>query len=376
MADRRSFRRKSRKAPCILIVDDKIEDADATRLLFSRSVATIPKTPDEVTVGDLERADLALVDQVLDEWRFDRPNVAEHPKDGVALSSVLRSHCARDRPTAFALLTGELDGLSRGLPPRCHLHQIARANNVEWVFSKNPSENDLPVSTQALSLEAAMRALPRIWPRNQPYKMRGILERLLALPPSNWRERAWRYVEACHPPIHELAPPTHAVNFVRWMLHSILPYSTFLWDFRYLAARLRVTQRSLNQVLHADGSFVRRLKPFRYHGLLHEFLGGRWWRPGIESWLWELTEARPFDVRVLENVVRRWSPQLEVVSLNQPVVAFDRDLRATDEFIEMSEAEELQPDDWPAFADRPYALHDIVMSEERLESVLSKNSEA
>jgi hypothetical protein len=68
MAERRRSQKESKRAPCILIVDDKIEDANAKKLLFSQSATPIPRTPDEVTLKDLAGADLALVDLVLDEW--------------------------------------------------------------------------------------------------------------------------------------------------------------------------------------------------------------------------------------------------------------------------------------------------------------------
>jgi len=47
---------------------------------------------------------------------------------------------------------------------------------------------------------------------------------------------------------------------------------------------------------------VRKLAGFKYQGVLHDFLGDRWWRPGIEHLLWERTEAKPFDVDVFETL--------------------------------------------------------------------------
>jgi hypothetical protein len=110
--------------------------------------------------------------------------------------------------------------------------------------------------------------------------------------------------------------------------------------------------------------------------LLSGFLGERWWRPRIEHWLWEETKAKPFDVDALKNLTRKLSRRLKPTLMTEPVVAFDDNLQATDELIELSEAVELQPDDWPAFADRPYAPHDIVMSDDRLKSLVAKTSEA
>lgn len=362
--------------PCILIIDDELDEADAKRQLFSGSADALARTPGDVSSADLRRADLALVDFVLDEWVVDSSApLATHPKDGVALAAVLRSHAGGEPPTAFALHSGRLDGLSGGLPPGSHLHVIARANNVEWVFSKNDRDNAVPLRQQVLSLAKVLRDLPARWPTGQPKQMRAILEELLGLPSrAAWRERAWQHIQACHPPIHELSPPTHAVALIRWLLHSILPYATFLWDFRYLAARLRVTPSSLITALEKDDSFARKLAPYKYQGGLHDFLGDRWWRPGIEHLLWERTEAKPFDVDALRKVVGGLSRRLRAVSLNEPVVAFDQNLRASDELIELADAVELQPDDWPPFAGRPFAPRQLALADRRLKSLIARTS--
>jgi hypothetical protein len=91
--------------------------------------------------------------------------------------------------------------------------------------------------------------------------------------------------------------------------------------------------------------------------------------------LWELTEAKAFDVDVLKQLAVDFSRRLKPVSLSEPVVAFDQELRATDDLIELSDAVELQPDDWPAYAGRPFAQRDLVMADASLVSLLAKGSE-
>lgn len=66
---RRSQRTVSR--PCILIVDDELDEAVAKRQLLGSAAETRPRTPDDVTLADLRRADLVLVDFVLDQWMVD-----------------------------------------------------------------------------------------------------------------------------------------------------------------------------------------------------------------------------------------------------------------------------------------------------------------
>lgn len=374
MAKARRTKRAQPK-PCILIVDDKLEDADAKRLLLIDAADALSRTPSEVTEHDLRRADVVLVDYVLEDWQTDasRP-IIERPNNGVALAAVLRSHSSSTSQKAFALHSGRLDGLSGGLPPASHLHVIAKSNNLEWVFSKTDTENSRPLREQLLSLSRAMEQLPSGWPTSQPSRMRTILEKLLNVPNRPWRDRAWQHIQDCHPPIHELSPPTHGVAFIRWMLHSILPYATFLWDFRYLAARLRVTPRSLAIALNTTNALAKTLSQFKYKGVLHEFGGDRWWRPGIEDWLWSVTKAKTFDGDALVTVVRKLSRHLEPISLREPVVVFDAELRPSDDLAELSEAVELQPDDWPAYAGRPWARRDTAVATPRLRSLVTPTS--
>ena len=368
---RRSQRTVSR--PCILVVDDEFDEAVAKRQLFGSAAETLQRTPDDVTLADLRRVNLALVDVALDQGSV-HPSVpvSLRPKDGVALAAVFRSHTSAEAPTAYALHSGRLDGLSGGLPPSSNLHVIARANNVEWVFSKNADDNAVPLQQQVLSLAKALQHLPSRWPTAQPKRMREIVEDLLKLSRSvAWRDRAWQQIEVCHPPIHELSPPTHAVAFIRWLLHLIMPYATFLCDFRYLAARLRVTPRSLMMAIEEDDSLARKLAPYKYRGSLCEFLGDRWWKPGIEHMLWKRTEARPFNADTLRTVVGGLSQRLTPLSLTEPVVGFDENLRATNQLIELSDAVELQPDDWPSFAERPFVLRELVMKDSHLKSLIA-----
>jgi hypothetical protein len=315
---------------------------------------------------------VVLVDFVLEDWTpDDSRSIAEHPTNGVALAAVFRSHAPPDSRTAFALHSGKLDGLSGGLTVARHLHSIARLNNVEWVFSKKNSDNERSLRDQVLSLAHAMHQLPSTWPVKQPHRIRAVVEDLLGIRENAWKQRAWKHVEECHPPIHELSPPTYAITFVRWLLTSILPYATFLWDYRYLAARLRVTPASFRRALDSDQSLSKKLAPFEYRGVLPDFFGERWWRPGIEHYLWNKTQTNPFDADVLRKVARELSRRLEPVSMSEPVVSFDEELRPKDELVELADAVELHPDDWPGYAAKPWVRRDVADASPRLRSLVA-----
>jgi len=81
-------------------------------------------------------------------------------------------------------------------------------------------------------------------------------------------------------------------------------------------------------------------------------------------------------VDILKDLTKQMSRRLKPVPMTEPVVAFDDKLRATDELIELSDAVELQPDDWPAFAARPFVGRDLVEQDSRLASLQAKTSEA
>jgi len=367
-------RRTSSPKPCLLFVDDNLEEAEAKRGLIGSRATTIARTPDDVTRNDLKCADVVLVDFVLTDWlESDRADsLAKQPKDGLALAAVLRSHCeATWPPTAFALHSARVQELAGGLPPRSRAHVIARTNNLEWVFSKRNNENVRPVADQVLALAEAVGALPTKWPSQDLGRMRRSVERLLRLnAKSDWAQRAWRTVESCHPPIHTLAAATHGLAFVRWLLHQILPFPSFLWDSTYLAARLRVTPKSLRSALSTNHRLARVLAPYRYRGILSDFLGSRWWRAGVEELLWRRTGSQSFTSDALTKFISDLSPTLQPTTVGEPVVVLGEDLQPSDELIDISDAVELQPDEWPAFADTAWGEKAVVDQNKSLQSIV------
>ena len=121
--------KKRKNALCVLVVDDQLEQAQAAALQFSGLAEARARTPDDVMEADLQAAQVILVDYELTHWKIDDSrSIAEHPKDGVALSAVLRSHITSDERIVIALHSGKLHGLSGGLTVECHLHSIARLN--------------------------------------------------------------------------------------------------------------------------------------------------------------------------------------------------------------------------------------------------------
>jgi CheY-like chemotaxis protein len=344
--------------PLILIIDDRPEEIESYREDLQGKASTEVMRPSEIVLEQLDAADLVLIDYKLESWPT-RDNLSEiglRPMDGLALAAVLRAHTyvARkpDSPTAFGILSAHLRELAGDLPPRHREHVIARAHNLEWVFEKSSHRPDLV--RQFSSLADAVRRLPQEWPVDSPEETRLHIRSLLALPDADWSERAFEEVEGCHPPIHELSEWTHGLEVLRWLLHRIFPYPCFLFDTRYLAARLRVTHSSLIEAL--DSKLGAALRPVQYSGILFDFPGKRWWRSGVESWLWEVTDQQSFDVRAVRAALKALlghdlSPSIQ----DEPVLCLDSNLEVLNEFADARDAVRLQPDDWPPYADQAWA---------------------
>src|SRR5262249_33818449 len=158
----------------------------------------------------------------------------------------------------------------------------------------------------------------------------------------------------------------HGLAFLRWLLHRILPYPCFLWDTYRLAARLRVTHASLQSAL--DSNFSSLLEPCRYKGALIDFLGLRWWRCGIEAFIWELTEGDPFEPqRVRGLLAQRTGISLEPTASLQPSVCVDENYQPLPEACDPAEAVHIQPDDWPPYADLAWTTLQLAREHPRLE---------
>src|SRR4051812_22623481 len=112
----------------VLILDDKEEGHALGEFLLSRNIASKVLHPEEVRLHHLIDADLVLVDYRLDDWAArdsDQAVISRRPRDGLALSSVLRRHVhdqEKASPTAFAILTGEIEQLAAPLPPDYREH--------------------------------------------------------------------------------------------------------------------------------------------------------------------------------------------------------------------------------------------------------------
>jgi len=374
-----------------MIIDDEPDTAFSTSNLIeaAEDIESDVYRPSDLNERIVKRASLILVDYKLDDWpERDRvESVSLKPQDGVSLAAVLRSHLKdslRDAsskstpPTAVAVYSAHLSELSVGLQPNSSNHVIARSLNLEWAFGKRSSTaktaggepHNRKVARQAASLASSIEELP-----SKAEFLQSDLEdlsiSLLGLDKeSKWFPSAYEDVEDCYPPVYEGSARSKGLGFLRWMLHRILPYPCFLWSSQYLAARLGVTPTSLNDALEAEDSLTQKLSLYEYTGILSSFTDTRWWRAGIEDFLWDITDGKSYSLEAIHDALSDICSTLEVLPQNQHVVTVDENYRPSTRLIEMEEAIEIQPDDWPPYSDQAWISRDQLEKESRMKGLV------
>jgi CheY-like chemotaxis protein len=363
-----------RRSPSILVVDDHPEIGAALRTSLGEAARVTAIHPRDLVSRDLEGNQLVLVDLRIEDWdERDGYPLCCQPQTGLGIASVLRDHLDNSEdaaPVAFALHSGHPEDLCRSMPFEPRKHVLAANNNLDWVFFKEDPGNTLP--NQVISLATAVASLPAEWEPNDFRGLRDQAGRLLGLPEENWTDRAWSEVERCHPPLHEISRRSHGVAFLRWLLHRVLPYPCFLFDEARLALRFRVQVADLHEALtFKDSPLSRELQPYRYSGIADDFLGARWWRAGIETFAWNATQGRPFDLRALRDklaaIVGR---ELRAQVTLDAVRSLGANLEPAPGVVALSDAIQIQPDDWPAYADPAWTTLELARNEPRLRGLV------
>ncbi len=344
--------------PRILIVDD--EDTGKHGLGLGDGAKSLTRHPNDIEPEDLEWADLVLMDFMLEHWatRESLEQLSLRPPNGLALSAVLREHAdnlhvANNNYSAFAIHTGKLEKLSQRLHTTNQVpHIVARLNNLEWVFNKSDDTR----FKNAILLAKAVRVLSDRWVEVQEGGIDTALELLLRLDAEKpWYLRAFNDVVLSQIPLSDLSSGMNGLLFLRWLLHSVLPYPTFLWAEQWVAARLWITPAALRVVLKSDSVLAKDLNECLYCGILDEFVGSRWWRAGIEQFAWKIRAEGAREPTAFHEILEEKAGQkLEHLNFPSPVVCLERSLNATDVICDIENAVRVVPDLWPGFADTAY----------------------
>ena len=359
----------------ILVVDDHPDElrSQLNVALDGRARVTV-RHPQDIELSDLTGAHLVLMDYRLDDWaERDYQALAFRVQKGMALASVLREIVdaeTADRLTAFALHTAHLTDVSGRIRRPYSSHVVARVNNLEWIFEKGGNGQAVEEYDGAYRLASAVLHLQGDWPVAPSASEARTRELLRLDDDAEWSCRAWRDVRECQPPVYELGGGPHGVLFLRWLLHQILPYPTFLWSVDWVAARLRVSVEDLERLRESDCELRRDLKRIEYKGILKDFVGGRWWRSAVEDYVWKLgrdAEGGPAD---FEGQIReRAGENVELLEVHDPVVCLNREFQRSG-VASPHDAVRVRPDYWPPFADSAWMTIEAVRGDPELRAMV------
>ncbi|TYR61197.1 hypothetical protein [Streptomyces parvus] len=367
---------ESSKKPLILIVDDKPEAEEGRAGVISAlGLRATVKTPQEVTIADIQSASVVAVDEYL-EWdeslHPDTP--AFFPVDGLAVIRVLQRHAwANQVSPAFVLRSGELAKLGAALPAGIRESALATQHDLDWAFNKNDERE----SRRIVELAAATHSLRQVFAGATEWDGGA---GWLKLKESEWSKLAMSQVDACRPPDGSVADYTAGSSWLRWFTQKILPYPSFLLSDLHTSLRLRLSLQSFENVIASDSDLSHLLRPFQYRGHLQDFCGRRWWRAGIEMLIDEIVADADWETSETEALSKRLSDlhgdELDFIEEAHPVVAIDSDYVESPWVIDSAEAVRLSPDLWPVFADEPWASIEDVQDDATLKALVAKEDRA
>jgi hypothetical protein len=376
--------------PRVLFVDDsdQIEISELRRLLQPYRIQVRLRHPEETLMVDLDWADLVVVDYFLTSWseRDDIDSVARKPCDGLAAVASMRSvllpklserlpGTVPPRTVAFALWSSNLKEATFELPEVVLPHVFSRENNLEWAFRRDDLLQEQG-NRQIALLAHAVKDLPDRWP-SVPSRAEQQMLTMLGFTSDNedpgtagadlWKSDARNEVLNCRPPVHELSERSHGLALLRWLLHRIFPYPCFLLDEQQLCARLRVDALEGGSV--SGASLAEVLLPYQYSGMLAGFGGTRWWRSGIEDWVFNETDGQSGVPSIVAELARRHGATASR-SWRRPVIVLNGDLSRSREFVEVEQTVRIRPDDWPVFADDAFALREQAVEDPKLRALV------
>jgi hypothetical protein len=349
----------------VLIVDDEPDERAgeiAEDVTVSGEVIADSVHPQRLSRGDIDNADLILVDYRLGEWIETRDAderetkaaalIADRPRDGLALAAVIRSQLPRDeeRIRGVALLSANLTDLVRNFARPATEHTAARFNSVEWAFDKTEIEGLPVLANRIRSFAAAVGTLNERWPAVEAETDREeALTDLLALHDNPWTDIARRDIHAAQAPLNQYATATHGLSVLRWLAQRVLPYPTFLLDARRLAMACGIMPE-----VASDRDRLRALEGVfdgaRYRGPLGDFLGPRWWRAGVQHLVRESSGDTLPGPEVAAAVERQAGVGLPRLDPPGAVLGIDGELNVIGA-VPRERAVRIRPDDWPPFAE-------------------------
>ncbi|MBR0835473.1 hypothetical protein JQ612_19990 [Bradyrhizobium manausense] len=365
------------KAPKRFVYIDDKPDPSVAESLGQENVGVF-LFPDDLTdrmeelIATIRDCSVVIVDLKLADHDSDDPSSPSilYPKDGLALKEILASVLTErvshldsgtdtsavdvePKTTAFMLYSGELDLLGGGAPAKGREHVIAKRIRAEWVMVKLPqsrpeSQKDLRVLEDLADAVEAVVGITWL-DASEREDILNTIAGLLALDEATeWASVAKRQIFEGRPPLQSLAEQD-GVALLRWLLHLVLPYPSFLVDAAEVALLCRLQLGwGVEQLSELDSPISKLFHESSYGGILSHFLGPRWWRAGVLATLRRECGGSLQEVERLNNTLDSlYGSAVPRLHIATPVRTVDEDFRLTATAVDVEDAVRLEAEEWP-----------------------------
>jgi hypothetical protein len=287
----------------VVYIDDRIEEAAQLEDAFGQfeKVDLHDSEWPKALEPAIENAGLIITDLKLDHMARSKPFWSI---DGKVLNEFIRAK-QRKNPNhpLLTIFSGNLDEVPNPEHHAGRPHILAQYLDADWVGDKTKGSE---FRGQLLLLCDARRELQAgtCDPSTIAEYWRSVFKLESDL---SWSEEALKEIDRFQPPVQHLYGPGRDERiFLQWMTRVVFPYPTFLLDAYEVSIRLRLDPVQTAALLAEESSALRHaLTSVRYGGILAGFAGDRWWRPGLNDWLWDLTGGNPYDGGQLRESLTR-----------------------------------------------------------------------
>jgi len=363
--------------PAVLIVDDDAKSSDHRLVdeLNNRGTTARLVHPAELTQELLEGVLVVAADHYLETWgQRDLAPTGQQVMDGIALCSVIRSviEPAEDtrhsvQQVAYVVRTNKLELLRGSIPAKMSQHLLAAHFGLDWVHSKvNDNEGQLEADRLS-ALARAVKSLPGDWHAVAPSESEQLAQ-WLGLAGAPFEAAALQQIEDCHPTAHRLAQQTSGSGFLRWFLHRVLPYPTFLVGDVRAALALGMTLEAFEALVESESDAAPDILAGEYVGHLRSFFGRRWWVAGLEAVAVQIRADQSRLSTAIEAI--GLDPGIHMHASRGLVVVLDGSLEPSGVPVPVGEAVRIQPDSWPSFADDAWTTIDAAVADPELRAIV------
>lgn len=363
--------------PAILVIDDDAKASDYRLVddLSEREVTARLVHPEELTPDLLEGVLVVAADHYLETWgQRDRAPTGQQVMDGIALCSVIRSviESANGTPhsvqqVSYVIRTNKLELLRGSIPSKMSQHMLAAHYGLDWVQSKVDDTEGQLEADRLSALARAVKSLPGDWHAVAPSESEQLAQ-WLGLAGAPFEAAALQQIEDCHPTAHRLAQQTSGSGFLRWFLHRVLPYPTFLVGDVRAALALGMTLDAFEALVESGADDAQDIIAAEYLGHLRAFFGRRWWVAGLEA----AAAQNRADRARLPGALSALGidPAVHLHSSRGLVVVLDGSLEPSTAPIPVGQAVRIQPDSWPSFADDAWTAIDEAVADPELRAIV------